>query len=524
MALFFAWMAVLAAVLAAYCAVLWRKNRNRSRFRARLTILFLLFVLIPVIPLNLFVAQLITRSADMLLLPGVGGALETSLSALRQEIEEKGVRFLDRFPDPAAWSQGLLRSEGMLAAGRFRMHENGAVRDALVRLPECGMPAAWAPPAELLESASPGSPSSLMHDLAGRPVITLCGVVGAQSRAVVCYAVPERILEAKDRVSAALDVYSSLSLLKESILQRNLIWALAVLMILGLAALAVQVAKRLSRGITEPMDRLVGGMRQVAAGDFTVRIPARARDEFGFLIDSFNRMAEDLKTTKENLIRAEKLAAWQGVARHLSHEIKNSLMPVSISVRRLRNREEGDGRSMAEPLATIEEELRSLERMASDFSEFARLPEPDRRPLNLNDAVRSVLRLSQTAFGPAEIRTQLDDDLPEWPADPEQMRRLLNNLLKNAAEAAGEQGRIWVRTSASGTPATEIVLEVSDDGEGMDEETLRNAFTPYFTTKRKGTGLGLAVVEKIVKDHNGEIAIRSEKGKGTTVRIRFKTG
>jgi two-component system NtrC family sensor kinase len=142
----------------------------------------------------------------------------------------------------------------------------------------------------------------------------------------------------------------------------------------------------------------------------------------------------------------------------------------------------------------------------------------------LNETIRSAVRLSEPAYGAVEIRTRLAHDLPEWAADAEQIRRLLNNLLKNAAEAARTHGWIEVRTAYEPSPVPCIVLEVSDNGEGMDEETLQKALTPYFTTKQRGTGLGLAIVEKIAKDHDGELALKSEKGKGTTVCIRFRAG
>jgi nitrogen fixation/metabolism regulation signal transduction histidine kinase len=524
MALFFVWTGLIALALSAYCLLVWRKNRLGSRFRARLTILFLLFVLVPVIPLNLFIANLLTQSADVLLLPGVGEALETSLGTIRNQLAERGRHFIETYRDPEVWSVELLKKEGVFSAGVFQWKRDSLITQRLFRLPDCGMSPAWKPPREWIREADSASYSSAMHMVNRRQVFTVCRKIRPVVFMAVCYPVPEFVLQSKDRITKALDVYNTLSLLKETIIQKNIIWALAVLLISGLAVLSIHVAKRLSREISEPIDYLVSGMQKVAIGDFDFSIQTQAKDEFRFLIDSFNRMVADLKNTRKQLIRAEKVAAWREIARQISHEIKNSLTPVTITFGRLRRQMErhSEWAEAKELFKTVEEEFSSLERMASEFSEFARLPQPDKKQIRLNEVVLTAIRMAESSFGAIAFQADLDPDLPPFDADPEQIKRVLNNLLKNAAEASKEGGRVRIATRSQAEPEKSILLEIRDNGRGMDAETLSKMFTPYFTTKTGGTGLGLAIIEKIIKDHDGDVSVQSGVGKGTAVTVRFR--
>jgi len=353
--------------------------------------------------------------------------------------------------------------------------------------------------------------------------ITVYGVLADSIVAVAIYPVSSQILDAKDEINRAYGIYSTLSLIKESIIRKHLIWALAVLLVIGLALLSIMTARTLARGISEPILSLVDGMNRVADGDFSHRVETRARDEFRFLVDSFNTMIYDLDVSRQKLIKAERLAAWQEVARRISHEIKNSLTPISISLRRFRNhfQDKPLPTGVSESLYAIEDELRSLERMAVEFSEFARMPQPRKTHIDMNRVVRSVIQLIEPTIGQVKIKMDLVEDLPLIDADREQMKRLVNNLIKNSVEASHDTGTVHLTSRKLGLQDRSIEIEVRDEGEGMDEEKMKHIFRPYYTTKKKGTGLGLALVQKIVEDHDGEIHVESEEGKGTRVMVRF---
>ena len=523
MALFLAWILILASALTVYCILLWRKNRTGSRFKAKLTILFLLFVLVPAIPLTLFVANLVTQSADLLLLPGIGEALESSLVTIRLQLEEKGRHFISTYPDEKAWSPTLLKNEGLSDAIAFRLRVDSLIAFGSVRIPGSRLPDRWKPPAEWAAGADSTGFASDLRESADGYIIAVFGRVPSSRVVAVCYPVPASILQSKEKISRALDVYNTLSLLKESIIRKNMVWAFAVLFILGLAFLSVQVSKRLSRGISEPIERLVRGMHRIAAGDFDVSVRTGAKDEFRFLVDSFNGMAADLRQTKANLLRAERVAAWQEVAKRISHEMKNSLTPATLTFRRLRRQMESGsvGSEASELLNTVEEEMDSLRRMSAEFAEFSRLPQPEKSSVRLNDIVQSAVRMAESSYGGMTFQTDLSRDLPVIEADPEQVKRVINNLLKNSVEASNRDRVVRILTRLQESPKTAVLLEIEDHGEGMNAELLDKLFTPYFTTKSRGTGLGLAIAEKIVKDHGGEIKVVSEVGKGTRFTVSF---
>jgi len=286
--------------------------------------------------------------------------------------------------------------------------------------------------------------------------------------------------------------------------------------------LALFAAGKLSRSVSEPIQSLTRGMKQATEGDLTARVTTRSRDEFRFLTQTFNQMVKDLDTSQKKLIRAERLAAWQDVARRISHEIKNSLTPVSLSLRRVRNHvlNSDMGKPVSESLTAIEEEMASLGKMAAAFSEFARMPEPKKEDIDLNTIVRNVAHLVRATAGPVDIRTQLDSNLPSISADRDQIKRLITNLVKNGVEAMSGRGVVTITTRPAESGGG-VELEVSDTGEGMDQDTLSRIGTPYFTTKRNGTGLGLAIVYKIVEDHDANIDIHSQAKHGTHISIRF---
>ncbi|HDQ45979.1 MAG TPA: HAMP domain-containing protein [bacterium] len=519
MRLFFIGLAAALLILSAFCTLLWRRHRDRARFQTRLTILFLLFGLAPVVPLIFLSASLFTQSARLLFMPGVGEALETALGTLRTGLEEDGFRFLETHPDQDAWNPDLL-ARHRIAWGGWMEREDESPH--VVRAPDCALPDGWIPDKRLFSHTLSKGRSSRLVRVGDREWLSVAGRRPDSSAAVLMVAIPRPVVEAKEKISGALTAYNALSLLKESLIQKNRIWSAAILTLALLALFAVFAARSLSRGVSEPIRGLVAGMREAAEGDLSARVAVRARGEFRFLVDAFNGMLSDLEAARRKLIEAERVTARQEAARRISHEIRNSLTPIAVSLRNLRNIEDerqADPRLMKQ-LDAIEEEFKSLRNLAAEFADFARMPRPDKTRIRLNETIRSVVRLMEETAGNIQIETRLSDDLPEIDADREQIRRMLGNLLQNAIEASPARPAISVATSLSGDGKT-IGIEICDRGEGMDPETAARVFDPYFTTRPKGTGLGLAIVRKIADEHQGDIRIESRKDEGTRVTIRF---
>lgn len=524
MTVFLIWIGIIGLFLVLYSLVLWKRNKKQSRFQAKLTILFLLFILIPTVPLTLFVANVLTQSADMLLLPGIGKALETSLATIRSQVEEKGRQFFSEHPDPYTWDTVVLREKGIHLAGFYRLVHDSITTTRVVRLPDCSIPRTWLPSRDLFGELPESSQTSYRIPSGELEMISVHRRYPPASLGVAIYPVPVSVQNAKSKITHALSVYNTLSLLKESIIKKNIIWAMASLLTITLVLLAMMTAKKLSRGISEPIRDLVQGMRRIASGDFSHEVHTQAKDEIRFLVDSFNAMMVDLRTTRQQLVEAEKRAAWQEAARRISHEIRNSLTPLFISLRRIKTIGQSApfSRQLTENLNTVEEELASLERISSAFSEYAQMPHPQKNRLNLNDSVAAAVRIAENEAGSVHLKTDLSPHPLYLEADREQMKRMLHNLIKNAIEASLENGTVSIRSQQGQNAGLTAVIEIEDSGEGMDPAIVEKLFQPYFTTKKKGTGLGLVIAQRIAEDHNGKITVQSEKGRGTVIRIVFK--
>jgi nitrogen fixation/metabolism regulation signal transduction histidine kinase len=216
------------------------------------------------------------------------------------------------------------------------------------------------------------------------------------------------------------------------------------------------------------------------------------------------------------------VAAWRELARRLAHELKNPLFPLQITIENLQRartaRPEEFEDIFNESTVTLLEEVKNLQTIIGRFSEFARMPIPQFERMDVNDVLRSVVKLYDPQLTVAKIDTVMELAPGELAieADPEQLRRAFGNLVLNAIDAMKQGGRVVVRTAAhSGW----VRIEISDGGEGLTDEECQRLFTPYYTTKQHGTGLGLAIVQGVVSDHHGQIAVESAPGKGTTFLV-----
>jgi two-component system, NtrC family, nitrogen regulation sensor histidine kinase NtrY len=277
--------------------------------------------------------------------------------------------------------------------------------------------------------------------------------------------------------------------------------------------------------VTRPVQALVAGAEQVSAGKWSTHVSVQSKDEVGKLARAFNQMTDQLVEQRERLVQSERVAAWRELARRLAHELKNPLFPMQITVENVRrSREQGAGQFdevFRESTETLLAEIENLKGIVNRFSDFAKMPQPELQDTNLNDLVRSVVKLFEGQFSavgrpPITPEMHLDDSLPAIQADPVLLQRAFENLVLNAMDAMPSGGMIAVTTSRHNGV---VRLEVSDTGAGLTPEECERLFTPYYTTKQHGTGLGLAIVQSVVSDHGGTIGVESETGVGTTFRI-----
>ncbi len=227
----------------------------------------------------------------------------------------------------------------------------------------------------------------------------------------------------------------------------------------------------------------------------------------------------ELMESHQKLMRSERFAAVGEAAAYVSHEIKNPLMVIGgLShqvARRLDDRPELQGK-----LRLILEEVRRLENFLGDLRDFTRPALPTKEKISLNQVIREVETLLESEIQKRgiEVVEDLDSRLPPVAADPNQMKQVLLNLMKNAMEALDGGGRIVVK---SGAEEEQVWFSVTDTGVGMPPDVLEKIFNPFFTTKEKGTGLGLAVIHKIITDHQGAISVESVPDQGTTFLVKL---
>jgi nitrogen fixation/metabolism regulation signal transduction histidine kinase len=301
-------------------------------------------------------------------------------------------------------------------------------------------------------------------------------------------------------------------------LDRGVHLAVLFFVLLG-AGIGLSLAER----IADPVRRLTRATRRIAAGDFDARIAVRSSDELRRLVDSFNSMASELKAQRAQLERTHRLEAWAEMARQVAHEIKNPLTPIQLSAEHLRrvhaDRGEPLGDVVDSCVTAILGQVRLLRQISAEFSSFASSPVARPAAVDLPELVAEVVDPYRAGLsGRVRIDNSVNEPLPPVLVDRTLVARALANMIENALHAMPAGGELTIRAWAE--PGT-VVFEVRDTGVGMDREALARVFEPYFSTKATGTGLGLPIARRNIELSGGAIEVESEKGVGTTVRVRL---
>jgi len=314
-------------------------------------------------------------------------------------------------------------------------------------------------------------------------------------------------------------------------------------LLLGLTVLlAAGVGVAVVRPVIRRINQLAAATEPVARGDLSVRVDARGRDEIAALARSFNQMLEALDRSRARIEFLKRIGEWQQMARRLAHEIKNPLTPIQLAVEECHRRYSGRDERYRELLATtldiVVEEVASLRRLVVEFAAFARLPQASLSKAEICAFVREQeARLRPTvedaaSSGPPgetrevrEVRfaVQLPDEPLPVALDRTLLYRVLSNLVANAAQATARSsgdGSGQVRLSVSST-LEDCLIDIDDDGPGVEPEVRPRVFDPYVTTKADGTGLGLTIVKKVVIDHGGHIEVGVSPLGGARFRMRL---
>jgi nitrogen fixation/metabolism regulation signal transduction histidine kinase len=284
------------------------------------------------------------------------------------------------------------------------------------------------------------------------------------------------------------------------------------------------IAISFTRRVTQPIVELTEATRRVAEGDFSIQILARRGDELGLLIRSFNAMVQDLEKSRAALVKAEKISIWQNMAQQLAHEIKNPLTPIKLSaervLRRWRNEPERIGEILESSMMAIIQETEGLSTLLTEFRTLSKPMEPSQSWTKLGEAVADTISPYRSSHPGVEFDiSHIGEDI-SVKIDKHRISQVLTNLIINAIDAMGGKGHIEIRTDLVKKRESRYCrLSIRDTGKGITKQEGTLIFTPYFTTKESGTGLGLPIVERIVNDHGGTIWFNSAEGMGTTFFI-----
>ena len=301
-----------------------------------------------------------------------------------------------------------------------------------------------------------------------------------------------------------------------------------ILLVTLLLFLSIIISINFANRFTKPIINLIGASEKISSGDLDAKVPNIETDkEIKKLNENFNLMIERLKKQQDKLILSERHTAWENVARKLAHEIKNPLTPIQLSIDRLREKyleKIVDGKNnFSNYLDTMNKQIKDIEHLVNEFSDFARMPKPKMKKIIINKTIGSVVNLHELSEPKIKFAFLNANSKNYIKGDDKQLNRVFINLIKNSIESIHEKikknvdfkGKINIDIKDD---SDYIYINILDNGVGFGQIDKAKMLVPYYTTKTKGTGLGLAVVTKIISDHNSTITFNSIKD-GAKVEI-----
>ncbi len=297
--------------------------------------------------------------------------------------------------------------------------------------------------------------------------------------------------------------------------------------------ISISIAIRFSSRFFRSINNLILASSSIGEGDLNIKVPELKTDkDLEILNKNFNQMIDRLKNQQEKLIINERHEAWGNLARKLAHEIKNPLTPIQLTIDRLKSKyssqlNKNDNENFKENLKIINNQIKQIEKLVNEFSDFARMPKPIFQNNDLISLMNDNIKLLQELDNSINIKFINNDQKILFNCDKEQLSRVFFNLIKNSIESIQQKSEKV--TNFEKNIAIElneinehINLTIDDTGVGFKnlDTDIKNILNPYFTTKQKGTGLGLSIVNKIINDHNGNIEFVS-KNEGAKIKIKF---
>ena len=506
--------------------------RRTAGIRWRLALALMATSVVPLLFAILVAKSMVRQTADRFYLPEIGVRLDQSLS-LYQELADALKQSMRNAADAIAANQALRAATTI--ENRTAMQQ--AMTAALRQYPMLVALTVVDANDEVLAKADRGWPVDESKEKRLDVVRHLSDKGDDGPRLQLVFAANRARFDEQENMGSFLQAYRRIEQRRS---QDEMAYLKAFALLMGFTAtIALGLGLMLARKVTQRLSRLAIATRQVALGDLNARVIDRSPDEIGALARAFNRMVTEVETSRARIEYLQRIGAWQEMARRLAHEIKNPLTPIQLAVQEIQNRcPDGDPayRKLVDTTREIvEDEVGTLRRLVSEFSNFARLPQAQLQQSDLCEFLRSQQRRLQSLDdednledGGTRVSSAPDMsfalELPHGPAlahlDAQMLGRALINLVRNAVQAIAGQGQHNGQVLIRLTREDDYwLIDVDDNGPGIPEDMRNNVFDPYVTTKSAGTGLGLAIAKKIVVEHGGAITAGTNDWGGARVRM-----
>lgn len=342
--------------------------------------------------------------------------------------------------------------------------------------------------------------------------------------------VTPEILEHKNKIRGAVLEYTTLATQRLGLKFTFIAFFSSIVICLLLASILIGIL--FANRIIVPVNKLIIGAQRISDGNYDVPIKSKNfSNELDLLISSFNIMRQKLVSQRRELIIFHRQSAWRDIARKIAHEIKNPLTPIMLSADRLKNKyleKIDDNKIFINCVDTIMRQVTCIQKLVTEFSDFARMPPPNFQQCNIVKIINDVLFIQVSANKTIKFKLNLSDDEFECIADSDKMNQILLNIIQNAVNSVTENNTV---KGVIGSGCIEVsffhndktyIIKTEDDGPGFSEDAIEHAFDPYYTTRENGSGLGLSIVYRIVSEHNGKVILsRSERLGGACVTLEL---
>ena len=433
--------------------------------------------------------------------------VETDIYLISQDLNRYSQTF---FSSPKRFSN-IVRAQKNLRKvdDLYIFDSSGTVLLADVSNPEDEFPI---PSEEIFEKALEGNPVSVNLSKENKTAFIIKLGNFIDTYLYISKNIQPQLLQYLDETEQAVNFYYTVENNRTGIkITFAIIYIIIVSLLLFLTiVLAVTFAQRL----TKPIINLISASKNISAGKLDSRVPdIDADEEIKSLNQNFNNMIERLKKQQDKLLVAERYSAWESVARKLAHEIKNPLTPIQLSIDSLKEKYSDQlkdkNKNFDNYLSTINRQIKDIEKLVNEFSDFARMPSPILKKINISNVVERAVEFYKMSDKNLNLKVVIDKKQNfSIKGDSDQLYRVFLNLIKNSIEAIEEkkqkdknlQGKIVVEIDRNNEY---IVIKMLDNGPGFND--IKNITKPYYTTKKDGTGLGLPIVSKIINEHNGDV-------------------